>query len=92
MVRLLDLLHQPHMRAAFMAGGIVNRLMQDVIYTENDDLLDMWLDMVAAGPSNDTHAHQVIVEEENGDIGVDDTLSEEECMVICGAYRLYTSK
>ena len=92
MVRLLDLLHQSHMRAAFMAGGIINRLMQDAIYTENDELFDMWLDMVAAGPSDNTQAHEVIVEEENGEVGVDDALSEEECMVICGAYRLYTSK
>ena len=75
-----------------MAGGLLNRLMQDAVYTENGELFEMWLDMVAAGPSDDASAHTIIVEEENGDIGLDDILSEDECMVICGAYRLYTSK
>ena len=90
MLRLLDIMQQPHMRAAFTIGGIVTRLMLDAVHTTGGELLNMWLDLVVRGPSEDIDKHNVIVEGDNGELGVDDTLSEDDCLVICGAYKLLT--
>ena len=90
MLRLLDIMQQPHMRAAFTIGGIVTRLMLDAVHTTGGELLNMWLDLVVRGPSEDIDKHNVIVEGDNGELGVDNTLSEDDCLVICGAYKLLT--
>ena len=88
--RIFDILHHPHMRAALCMGGIVARLATDAIACGDSEVTDRVLELVALGPSCETAHHKVIFEDTDGRVAVDDTLSEEEIAIICGAYRVYT--
>ena len=89
MYRVLDLLHQPHVvRAAMLTGGIIWRLMLEAIGRE-EDLYQMYLQLGAAGPTEDTSKHGTIFRTPRG-ILMDNVLSEEEKDIICGVYKVYT--
>ncbi|RDX41186.1 hypothetical protein OH76DRAFT_1299030, partial [Lentinus brumalis] len=87
---VLDLLHQPHARAALMRGGITWRLVMEIMTTHRR-LWDVFVEVITAGPSSDPAYHDVVtVPSEDGYVEVDDELLTEELDLISGVYKVYT--
>lgn len=76
------------MRAAMLTGGIIWCLMLEAIGREKD-LYQMYLQLGAARPTEDTSKHGTIFRTPRG-ILMDNVLSEEEKDIICGVYKVYT--
>jgi hypothetical protein len=75
-------LRSPHGRAAILTGGIVWRLAIDVL----------GIDDVLRGPSEDSYQFGVRHNATGLVPSCDDILSEDELDLICGVYKVYTSK
>ncbi|KAI0685880.1 hypothetical protein C8T65DRAFT_773284 [Cerioporus squamosus] len=83
---LLDLLHQPHMRAALMRGGIIWRLLIGVM-SKHCALWDIFVEAITSGPSLDPTYHDL-----DGYVEVDDELLMEELDLISGVYKVKGNK
>lgn len=90
-LRVMELLHRPHIRAALTRGGIIWRVAMSVLGYD-DSLAHEIKDSVLAGPSDNVAAHAALVQTNNELYYVDDVLSEEEEDVFSGVFMLYTGK
>jgi hypothetical protein len=70
-----------HARAALLRGGILWRLAMEAL--EPNDAVQ--------GPSDHIIDHGLVILSSNGVQYWDDNLSEDECDLICGVYKVYTS-
>jgi hypothetical protein len=73
---------QPHARAALLKGGIIWRLAKEHF--------GLNYDAVIAGPSDNVYDNGLFLHFSDGQISLDDDLSEAELDLICGVYKVYT--
>ncbi|PIL25549.1 hypothetical protein GSI_12387 [Ganoderma sinense ZZ0214-1] len=89
--RVLELSRRPHVRAAWLKGGIVWRIMMEVTGGFAGDDGDMtFQDQVTQGPSDAVDHHEPVTMEREGKSFYDDDLSLAELDIISGVVRVYT--
>nr|VWP02503.1 N/A [Ganoderma boninense] len=89
--RVLELCHSPHMRAAWLKGGIVWRIMVEVTgkHPQTDfGIPDM--EELQKGPSGLTDHHEAVTLDSEQGGYYDDSLSRAELDIIAGVVRVYT--
>lgn len=89
--RVLDLLQtRPHTRAAFKMGGIIWRLVMEVI-GDHDSLLIKTFDALIAGPYIDAATHAEILPSRYPHMDAyDNVLTEGELDIISGVYQVWS--
>ena len=88
-MRIMDLLQHPHARAALMRGGIIWRIMMEML-GQNSHLWESMMDEVCNGPSGSCDHKFTIESYALGGKYVDDDLSVEELDLISGVVKVYT--
>ena len=88
-MRIMDLLQHPHARAALMRGGIIWRIMMEML-GQNSHLWESMMDEVCNGPSGSCDHKFTIESYALEGKYVDDDLSVEELDLISGVVKVYT--
>ncbi len=89
--RVLEIVRRPQAAAGFRMGGIIWRLLVEVV-RDDTDLRNRLEQQAGSGPSGEPSVYQEVLQLSPSFAFVDDSLSEEELDIISGVYRVYTGK
>ena len=90
-MNVLNFIRQRPLRAALMGGGVLWRIVQELLACD-PDLKEDVIQSVVDGPSSDWSRHATIVATRENVFYVDDQLMQEEENIIVGTYTMYTGK
>ncbi|KAI0710845.1 hypothetical protein C8Q76DRAFT_586566, partial [Earliella scabrosa] len=89
--RVRAILSRPQARAALAKGGIIWRLVMEIIGAE-EDINHLFHDAAASGPSGEYSLYGEVLQCTHETQFVDDVLTIEETDAICGVYKVYTQQ
>ncbi|RPD54156.1 hypothetical protein L227DRAFT_464545, partial [Lentinus tigrinus ALCF2SS1-6] len=89
--RVLEIVRRPQAAAGFRMGGIVWRILLEVL-GDDKDFRDRLFKQAGEGLSGEQSIYQEVINLSSTCAFVDDSLSEEELDIISGVYKVYTNQ